>query len=360
MHPPTHPRPHSTPANCAACRSSIRTGSQSFYLASLLLPVHVREPAYSVYAFCRMADDLIDSQGGGTAAIADLHAMLDRIYAGRPRADFVERGFSDVVSRFAIPREVPAALIEGLAWDAEGRTYATLGELRAYAVRVAGTVGLMMTLVMGQRDPQVLARAVDLGVAMQLTNISRDIGEDARNGRIYMPLDWLTARGLDTAAWLAAPNYAPAVRSVVADLLAAAEDLYDRAQVGIEGLPRSSRLGIQTARLLYREIGRKVAGGVDPVAARAVTTRGRKLRLVLQALAGDSARVEANKGVAVPEATFLIQAVAASHPPVFASGLAPWWNPVGRFQRMLELLSAFSARTQETGSASASGRAGAP
>jgi phytoene synthase len=344
MHPSTHPRPHSTPANCAACRSSIRTGSQSFYLASLLLPVHVREPAYSVYAFCRMADDLIDREGGGVEAIAELHAMLDRIYAGRPRADFVERGFSDVVSRFAIPREVPAALIEGLAWDAQGRRYASIGELRAYAVRVAGTVGLMMTLVMGQRDPQVLARAVDLGVAMQLTNICRDIGEDARNGRIYMPLDWLRARHLDTSAWIAAPTYAPAVRSVVADLLAAAEELYDRAQAGIDSLPRSSRLGIQTARLLYREIGRKVAGGVDPVAMRAVTTRGRKLGLVAQALAGIREQPATLSGIAVPEATFLIRAVAASHPPATHAALAPWWNPLGRVRRMVELLSAFSAR----------------
>lgn len=358
MHPSSPARPHSTPANCAACRWSIRTGSQSFYLASLLLPVQVREPAYSVYAFCRMADDMIDRDDGGAEAIAALRAMLDRIYAGRPRADFVERGFSDVVSRFGIPRAVPEALIEGLAWDAEGRNYATLGALRAYAVRVAGTVGLMMTLVMGQRDPRVLARAVDLGVAMQLTNISRDIGEDARNGRIYMPLDWLAERGLDPDKWLAAPVYEPAVRAAVADLLAEAERLYDRAQAGIDALPRGSRLGIQTARLLYREIGRKVADGVDPVASRAVTTRGGKLRLVLRALAGGGRGAASVKGVALPEASFLIRAVAASPAPVLSPALAPWWNPFGRVRRMLELLSAFSAREGEA--ARADGRAAAP
>ena len=188
--------PHSTPANCAACRTSIRQGSQSFYIASLLLPVEIREPAYAVYAFCRMADDLIDREAGGAAAIRDLGAMLDRIYSGYPGAHFVERGFADVVSTFAIPRAVPAALIEGLGWDAAGRRYDTLDDLIAYAVRVAGTVGFMMTLVMDRRDPHVLARACDLGVAMQLTNIARDIGEDAANGRLYMPGCWLRQAGV--------------------------------------------------------------------------------------------------------------------------------------------------------------------
>ncbi|MBL8583468.1 MAG: phytoene/squalene synthase family protein, partial [Rhizobiaceae bacterium] len=255
MHQPSQPDAFSTPANCADCRWSIRQGSQSFYLASLLLPVAIREPAYAVYAFCRTADDLIDREQGGAEAIRELGTMLDRIYAGRPGSSFVERGFADVVSRFAIPRQVPEALIEGLAWDAASRRYDSLDDLKAYAVRVAGTVGLMMTLVMGRREPQVLARACDLGVAMQLTNIARDIGEDAANGRIYLPLDWMREAGIEPEAWRARPASTPVLRKLVERLLFESQAFYDRSGAGIAGLPGSCRIGINTARLLYREIG---------------------------------------------------------------------------------------------------------
>ena len=96
-----------------------------------------------------------------------------------------------------IPRALPEALLEGFAWDAAGRRYETLDEVEHYAARVAGCVGAMMTLVMGRRDPAILARACDLGVAMQLTNICRDVGEDARAGRLYLPLAWLRDNGID-------------------------------------------------------------------------------------------------------------------------------------------------------------------
>ena len=98
---------------------------------------------------------------------------------------------------------MPDALFEGLQWDCEGRRYEDLEALHAYAARVAGAVGVMMALLMGVRDADALARACDLGVAMQLTNIARDVGEDARAGRLYLPLDWLREAGLDPAAFLA-------------------------------------------------------------------------------------------------------------------------------------------------------------
>ena len=104
---------------------------------------------------------------------------LDQIYAGKPSDDPTDRAFADVVHRFAIPRAVPDALIEGFAWDAEGRHYQSLSDVTAYGVRVAGTVGVMMSLIMGERRPDALARAIDLGVAMQFSNIARDVEEDA-------------------------------------------------------------------------------------------------------------------------------------------------------------------------------------
>lgn len=345
MHPPSvQPEYFSTPANCAACRTSIRQGSQSFYLASLLLPVGVREPAYAVYAFCRMADDLIDRDMGGAAAIADLTAMLDRIYSGRPGASFVERGFADVVRRHAIPRAIPEALIEGLGWDAAGIRYETFDDLSAYAVRVAGTVGLMMTLVMGERDPQVLARAGDLGVAMQYTNIARDIGEDAGNGRLYLPQVWLREAGIDPDAFLAAPLPGPEIRAIVERLLGEAEALYERSLAGIAALPGNCALGINAARLIYREIGREIARGVDPVTTRAFTTRKQKLRLVAEALASRPSDRSGLMAPAVPAMADLLTAIARAPAPASAPVMAQWWNVKARSERMLELLAGFSGR----------------
>ena len=334
----------STPADCAACRTAIRHGSHSFHLASLLLPVDIREPSYAVYAFCRMADDLIDRDDGGADAIAALGGMLDRIYSGRPAASYVERGFADVVRDFAIPRAIPDALVEGLAWDAAGRRYETLDDLVAYAVRVAGTVGFMMTLVMGRREPDVLARACDLGVAMQLSNIARDIGEDAANGRIYMPLGWLRDAGLDPDRWLAAPLSAPAIRTTVLRLLGEAEQLYQRADSGIAALPAGCRFGINAARLLYREIGREIMRGVDPVKTRAITSRSRKLRILAEASAMRVSATASLGAPPLPAMAFLLDAVASTAGPWRPAAVPPWWDLRARAVHMVELLAAFAER----------------
>ncbi len=337
---------HATPAHCAACRRSIRQGSHSFYLASILLPVSVREPAYAIYAFCRMADDLIDRDGGGRAAIETLHALLDRVYAQRPSEHFIERSLADVVRRFAIPRAIPNALIEGLEWDAAGRRYRSLAELEAYAARVAGTVGIMMTLVMGRRDAATLARAADLGVAMQLTNIVRDIGEDARAGRLFLPLDLMMAAGIDPERWLRAPQPSQAITGLSAELLARAEELYSRSEAGISALPRDCRTGIEAARLLYRAIGMKVAAGLDPLRERAVTTRLEKLQCLARASAPRFRRSAGSDRHAPPlEATaFLIEAVRLHQSSPALRALPPWWHVGARATRMLELLDAFAAR----------------
>ncbi len=221
-----------------ACRTLMRGGSKSFYLSSLALPQRVRAPASALYAFCRVADDAIDTSAEPAVALADLHARLDAVYADAPRAEVADRALAAVVREAQLPRVLLDALLEGFAWDAQGRTYETIGDLHAYAARVAGTVGAMMALVMETRDAQSLARACELGVAMQLTNIARDVGEDARNGRLYLPRAWLREAGLDADAWLAAPRFDARLSSVIARLLAEAERLYARAECGVIGLPR--------------------------------------------------------------------------------------------------------------------------
>ena len=120
-----------------------------------------------------------------------------------------DRALADIVHRYAIPRALPEALLEGLEWDARAQRYEDLDALCAYAARVAGSVGAIMSVLMGVRAPEVVARACDLGIAMQLTNIARDVGEDARRGRVYLPLQWLRSAGIDPDAFIAAPVAMP-------------------------------------------------------------------------------------------------------------------------------------------------------
>ncbi len=303
----------SSPQDAAACKAAIVDGSRSFHLASLLMPRRCREPAYALYAFCRLADDAVDLSAGKAAALARLRLRLDAAYALRPFDHPADRAFADMAWRYGMPRALPEALIEGLAWDAESRRYADLSALRAYGARVAGAVGAMMTVLMGPRDPVVLARACDLGVAMQLTNIARDVGEDARAGRLYLPLDWLRAEGIDPEDFLAAPRHSPGLGAVVAALLAEAERLYDRAAWGVRGLPRPARPAIRAARLLYREIGREVARrGFDSVGSRAVVGAATKRRLLAAAMVGWEAPDAGRAAPALPETQWLVDAVVAA------------------------------------------------
>jgi len=304
------------PADLEACRVAIRTGSHSFHAASRLLPARVRDPALVLYAFCRLADDAVDEGADKVRAVLRLRDRLDAAYAGRPHDAPADRAFAAMVRAHEMPRALPEALLEGLAWDAEGRRHATLSEVCAYSARVAAAVGAMMCVLMGARAPDTLARACDLGVAMQLTNIARDVGEDARAGRIYLPLDWLAEAGVDAGAFLADPRPGPALGGVVARLLAFADDLYLRSEAGISALPMSCRAGIHAARLIYGAIGAEVArAGHDSVTRRARTTGRRKLGLI--ALAGvraaaspvmpQSARLHA---APLPEVAFLVTAAA--------------------------------------------------
>ena len=185
------------PDDLAHCHEAIRHGSLSFHAASKLLPTKVRDPALALYAFCRLADDEVDEGDHQAGAVLRLQERLDAAYAGKPHNAPEDRAFAAIIEEFDMPRALPDALLEGLAWDAAERKYDSLSSVRDYSARVASAVGAMMCVLMRVRNPDALARACDLGVAMQLTNIARDVGEDARMGRIYLPLDWLTEAGID-------------------------------------------------------------------------------------------------------------------------------------------------------------------
>jgi len=318
------------PADLAACREMIRTGSRSFFIASKFLPGRVREAAYALYAFCRLSDDAVDCGGGPAEAVARLRARLARIYAGDPESEPVDRALADTVSDFEIPKRLFDALLEGLEWDAAGRTYEEIGDLQDYAARVAGSVGAMMAVLMGARSPDLAARACDLGSAMQLTNIARDVGEDARLGRLYLPRQWLREAGLDPDEWLADPVFCPQIADVTARLLAMAEALYTRADAGIHGLDPAFRPAIFAARHLYAGIGGRLrATGLNSIDRRTVLPTHVKLALVGRALRQTVSRSAVTAaGAPLPQTAFLVRAI-AEHP-------GPDWQAQGRRGRNLD------------------------
>ncbi|MCB1460788.1 MAG: phytoene/squalene synthase family protein [Nitratireductor sp.] len=297
------------------CEDAIREGSKSFLAASLLLPAQIRLATRALYAFCRAADDLVDESGDPADGVAALRARLDAIYAGQPQNDPADLAFHAVARHFDIPRLLPDALIEGFAWDAGGRSYKTLDDVNAYAARVASTVGVMMTLVMGVTDRHILARAGELGVAMQLTNIARDVGEDARRGRIYLPLDWLAEAGVDPEELLANPVVSPGLCAVVERLVETANGYYAKAMTGISGLPFSCRIAIRSAALIYREIGREIErNGFDSISCRAHTSTMRKLELIAYAVYSPTLFSSVSDDAPCPQTLFLIDAAARAKP----------------------------------------------
>ena len=328
----------------AHCRAVIRTGSLSFHTASKLLPGSVRDPALALYAFCRLADDEVDEGDHKARAVLSLRDRLDAAYAGRPRNAPEDRAFAAIIEEFDMPRALPEALLEGLAWDADERQYQSLSGVIDYSARVASAVGAMMCVLMRVRDADALARACDLGVAMQLTNIARDVGEDARAGRLYLPLDWIAEAGLTPETFVAQQAATPQSRRIVKRLLSEARRLYIRSEAGISALPLRARPGIYAARFVYAGIGTEVRrNGFDSVSRRAHTSKSQKLGWVMQAGLRAAATVVMPQSpvlyaAPLPEVRFLVDAAASGR-----SGASQ-----GRTAALLGLLSELDNQTQSS------------
>jgi phytoene synthase len=255
--------------------------SKSFAFAGRLLPAWCRDDAAALYAWCRRCDDAVDvpeDELTRATAVAGLRAELDRIYGDGVESEPVLAGFQDVVRRHEIPRRHAQDLVDGMAMDVGAVRYRTFDQLLLYCYRAAGTVGLMMAQIMGVQDPAALRRAADLGIAMQLTNICRDVAEDAARGRVYLPADLL-----EGCRRLGDPG--GEVGRAVAELLRRADDFYASADAALPVLPLRCALGIRAARLIYAEIGRVIARRrFDVRAGRAVVPRRRKVWLAIRAL----------------------------------------------------------------------------
>ncbi len=329
--------PASLPYDLEACTELMRGGSKSFFAASRLLPTRLRPPAIALYAFCRLADDAIDDGDDPVLAMADLKSRLSAIYAGRPGAEDADRALTVVVHRYGIPCGLLEALLDGFLWDSQGRRYETLADVEAYGARVAGTVGAMMSIIMGASTETAIARASELGVAMQLTNIARDIGDDARMGRLYIPRAWFREIGMDVDAWLAHPVFDSRIAGFTQRLLLRADALYRRGEFGLAELPWDCRPAIQAARLVYAEIGKQLdRDGLNSVNHRTVVSTARKLALIAKATAV-ALKAPASPDVPlspVPAIHYLVDIVSTERDSIAIQ--KPWTVPSRSFEERVE------------------------
>lgn len=274
--------------------AAIRTGSKSFAMASRLFDPATRDLVWDLYAWCRHCDDVVDGQTLGhdrmdvrdrESRLAALRAGTAAAFAGTASAADPFGALARVVAATRLPRRLTDDHLAGFAMDTDGRTYASFDDTLDYGYHVAGVVGLMMAWVMGVREPSVLCRASDLGLAFQLSNIARDVGDDLAHGRVYLPTSWLAEFGVTLTPGHALDGPTAArLAALVERLVHEAERYYDAAWHGVPHLPGRSAWAVATARLVYRDIGRRVvARGADAWTSRTVIGTPAKVARLAQA-----------------------------------------------------------------------------
>jgi phytoene synthase len=261
----------------AYCAALTRAHSKTFFLASALLPPGKRRAARALYAFCRVSDDLVDHASADPRA--RLEAWRGRALSAHPSQDDpIALAWADARARYHIPVHYAHQLVDGVARDLQVARYPSFDHLAEYAYGVASTVGLMAMYIVGFRGPEAIPYAVKLGVALQLTNILRDVGEDWRRGRLYIPQEELTLFGLEEAD-LAAGRVDERWRALMRFQIERARLLYSEAMPGIALLHRDGRFAIAAAAELYRGILEDIeAHDMDVFARRAHVGRWGKLR----------------------------------------------------------------------------------
>lgn len=270
----------------AWCESLTAANSRSFHMASRLLPLAKRQAVRALYAFCRVTDDLVDEAPTSTPqeraqAFEALMRWRNRALSDRSdSADPVVRAWQDARMRYGVPVRYAEQLVDGVAQDLTRRRYGAFAELATYCYGVASTVGLMSMHIIGFTGPQAIPYAVKLGVALQLTNILRDIQEDWEAGRVYLPQEELTAFGL-TEEDIEAGVVTDAWRRFMAFQIARNRRLYTEAWTGIRMLAPDGRFSIAAAAELYRGILDDIeAHDYDVFTRRArLSTAGKLIRL---------------------------------------------------------------------------------
>ncbi|WP_241596183.1 15-cis-phytoene synthase CrtB [Rosenbergiella epipactidis] len=278
-------------------KQTMEVGSKSFAAASTLFDPATRRSVLMLYAWCRYCDDTIDDQVLGfrteqpaadTVAerLADLRSQTASAFAGESQSIPAFAALQQVINEHGLSQQFAFDHLQGYAMDVEQTHYVTLNQTLTYCYHVAGVVGLMMAQIMGAKSSTTLDSACDLGLAFQLTNIARDIVEDAEAGRCYLPEQWLREEGLSLDNF-AAPEHRQALSRVAARLVDYADPYYHSAYQGLPALPLRSAWAVATARRVYREIGRRVKkAGAGAWQQRLSTAKWEKL-LMLIAAAGD-------------------------------------------------------------------------
>ena len=272
------------------CARIARETARTFYIAFCLLPARRRHAMHAVYAFSREADDVADDPGlppdEKLRRLGELRDGLAGLYAGHPRTP-QQAALAAAAAEFGIPRSLPETVVDGVAMDVTPRRHADLAALRDYSHAVAGVIGQMCVRIFGTTSAEADALADELGFALQLTNILRDLAEDAAAGRFYLPLDELAAHGLEEADVLAAvPGDSPATR-----LLRLQADRADRAFAAADRLlpmvPRGSRPCLAGIALLYRTLLERLRErDCTPQPARLRLPPGTKLAVAGRAVVG--------------------------------------------------------------------------
>ncbi len=275
------------------CGNIVRRHARTFALASVFLPLAKRRATYALYAFCRLADDAVDRAGpGGRDAVRDtllrLRQQLDAALEGAPSGPVMSET-AWAIRRFGIPLAPVDELVNGVARDLDPTDYRNWESLEAYCEGVASSVGELCTHVFGVRGgEETRARAIvcarTLGVAMQLTNILRDIGEDAANGRCYLPADALASAGLTRVQVMArdVDVRSSAWRAMMQEFVALARTLYRQALPGIEMLSPDAQRCAQACAVGYAAILEAIEeADYDTVSMRAHIGFRRKTKLML-------------------------------------------------------------------------------
>jgi phytoene synthase len=271
-------------AAASYCRKLTEKSKSNFYYAFLFLPAERREALEAVYAFCRLVDDVVDeeaSAGQKLAGIEKWRRELDAVYAGGQSEHPVVLKLREAVSRFAIRREDMEAVIDGCAMDITLNRYQSWEELRIYCYRVASAVGLMCIEIFGYCTPKAREYAVDLGIALQLTNILRDVAEDAKRGRIYLPAEDLRSFGVSEDDLLSGKK-TPAFTRMMQFQGQRARSHYLRARAAIG---RAERRQLVVAEIMgdiyYALLEQMERTGFDVWAKKAQVTRGRKMAIAI-------------------------------------------------------------------------------
>jgi 15-cis-phytoene synthase len=275
----------------AYCRKLTTKSQSNFYYAFLFLPPARRAALEAVYAYCRLVDDVVDEDAPVAQKLAGLERWrheLDAVYAGAESSHPVTAGLREAISHFPIRREDMEAIIDGCAMDVERDRYGTWDELRTYCYRVASAVGLMCIEIFGYSSPEARRYAVDLGIALQLTNIIRDVAEDAQRGRIYLPKEDLDRFGVSEEE-LSSTRGLPSANVVRLLRFEAnrARNHYVRARAAIGADERRKLVIAEIMGDIYYALLLEIeARGFDVFRGKAVVPRRHKMAIAVRNFAG--------------------------------------------------------------------------